>query len=526
MKKGKSLIALLVVFVLLVVGFGVYTLVENNKETEISATTGTTVATEYILDLKIDEVEEIEIRNDEGSFVYETIVSNEDEEDEEDKFEFKLVSPEIANLNEKTALAKVNGLLKLRVDSEANANASNLGDYGLAEPSAEATIRLKDDSELVLEMGSILRDSTTKAYARLAGSNRVLVLSGIANLMNFKSADLVMTSVQPFELHEVDAFDFTRQFDKMDAQIVLMEPELAEGVSPTPQPTVTPTVQELNEAAMLRTWAFVEPFEWEADATDVNQMLSEFIAITAKEVIATSIDDAAKYGLAEPAYSYTLYSGEDAVTISIGSEQSSGIRYMSVSGRDELMTVSMAGFSLIDRPRVDLVNSFVSLINIQDLAKIQLTTPSGDYDMDVFHPSNVEKEEDESLDYIYTINGEDATVVNQSDDYYFRKLYSGILSLMVEGEDLEGSPSGDPLYSYSITKRTGDQSTVEVELHERNEQSYYITKNGEYTGFYTTKRRVDNETTNLMNLGLDQLLERMLYAMEHAVDGKYIFPDD
>lgn len=526
MKKAKSSIALLVVFVLLVVGFGVYTIVDKNKTDNDTETTGTTTPVEYFLQLKIEDVESLKIDNEDGAFTWETVVSNEDEEDEEDEFEFELVSPEVANLNVKTANAKANGLMTLRVDSEANANASNLADYGLDDPQAVATIRLKDGSEHVLEMGSVLRDAATKAYARLDDSNRVVVLSGLPNLLTFKTADLVQTSMQPFQLYEVDAFDFTRQFDKMHAEIVLMEQETVADVTPTPEPTVTPTPDELNEAALLRTWKFIEPFEWEADATDVNAMLSEFVAVAAKEVIATTIDDPATYGLDNPAYSYTLYSGDESLTISFGNEVSSGVRYMSASNRDELMSVNMSGFTLLDRPRVELVNSFVSLINIQDVGRIELTTPDGYYDMDVFHPSSAEKEEDDTLDYVYTINGTDATVVNKSDDYYFRKLYSGVLSLMVEGEDLEGKPEGEPVYSYSITKRTGDKEKITVDLHVRNDQSYYLSKNGEYTGFYTLKKRIDNETTNQMNLGLEQLLDRMLVAMDNAVDGKYIFPDD
>lgn len=521
MKKAKSAIAFLVVFVLLVVGFTVYTIVDKNRPDSGGETTGTTTPAEYVTDLKIADLSKVEIKNEDGLFEWDVVSL-----DKEDEFEFELVSPEISNVNNATAMAKVNGLLRLKLDSEANANASNLADYGLDTPSATAIFTLKDGSTKTLEMGDLLRGSTTKAYARLDGSNRVVVLTNIPNLMGFKTADLISTTIQPFELYEVDSFELRRLQDDMYIKLSVLETELAAGVTPTPVPTVTPSATELNEAAALRNWQIVEPFEWEGDATDLNAMLAEFIAVKAKQVLATSIDDPATYGLDQPAYSFTLYKEDETVTVSIGKEESSGIRYMSVSGRDELMTIDMSSFTLIDRPRVELASSFVSLINIQDVAEIILTTPEGKYVMDVFHPSNAEMEEDETLDYAYTINGKDATIVNKSDDYYFRKLYSGILSLMVEGEDRESEAEGDVVYSYTITKRTGDKSSITVDFYQRNDMTYYIYKNGEYTGFYTTKRRIDNDTTSLMNLGLNQLLERMLYAMDHAVDGKYIFPDD
>ena len=522
MKKGKSVIALLLVLVLLIGGFIAYTVVKNLpfKETEGSTTTG--IPAEYLVDLEAKEVERIQLTNDDGEFVWEAERVNEGENNE--KVELKLTSPAIENLNETAAASKVNALLKLRVASVANEDAGKLADYGLDEPSATATFTLSDGSEQTIEMGDFLRNEETKAYARLADTKRVVVVNGLVAMMNFKQADLVLTNFLPFELYEIDSFEFLRKSDKMNAHVEVFEPVFNAVVTPTPEPSVTPTVQELNEEAMMRFWRFTEPFEWEADATDINTLLSEFAAVAAAEVLATSIDDPAKYGLDDPAYEYTLHAGSESITVSIGNEVSSGKRYLQVSNRNDLMTVNMGNYTLIDRPRTDLVNVFVSLINIADLGAIELTTPEGHYDMEIFHPTAAELEENEDLEYIYTINGKDATVVNASDDYYFRKLYSGILSLMVDGEDLEAQPGGDPAYSVVITKRTGDKESVAIDLYVRNEQSFYLFKDGEYTGFYTRNTRIDNETANESNLGLKQLLERMETAMENAVDGKYIIP--
>ncbi len=521
MKKGKSVIALLLILVLLIGGFITYSVVQNlpSKDPEESST-GTT--TEYLLELEAKEVASIKLINEEGEFIWETETVNKGEKNE--KVELKLTAPAIANLNSTTATSKGNSLLRLRVASVANENAANMADYGLDNPVATATYTLADGTETVVQMGNFLRNEETKAYAKLADSNRVVVVNGLVAMMNIKQADLVSTTILPFELYEIDSFEFIRKSDKMNARIEVFEPELNPDATPTPEPTVTPSAQELNDEAMMRFWRFTEPFEWEADSNDINTLVSELVSVAAAEVLATSIDDPAKYGLDDPSYEYTLHAGEESITVRIGNEISSGKRYLQVSDREDLMTVNMGTYTLIDRPRSDLVNVFVSLINIADLGAIELTTPDGHYDMEVFHPSNAELEENEDLDYIYKINGRDATVVNASDDYYFRKLYSGILSLMVDGEDLEATPGGEPVYSVVITKRTGDKESVAIDLYERNDQSYFLFKDGEYTGFYTRKSRVDNETTNEANLGLIQLLDRMLTAMDNAVDGKYVIP--
>lgn len=524
MKKGKSVIALLLVLILLIGGFAAYTIVQNLPSDEGEGTGTSAPATEYLIDLESKEVESIKLTNEDGEFVWEADVSNAGESNE--KVELKIVEPSISNLNETAATAKATALLKLRVASVANESADNLADYGLNDPAAVAIIKLADGSEVTLEMGNFLRNEETKAYARVADSNRVVVVNGLVAMMTFKQADLVLTSFLPFDLYEVESFEFKRKNDNMIAHIEVFEPEYHESVTPTPEPSVTPTVQQKNEEAMMRLWRFTEPFEWEADATDINTLIAEFAAVSAAEVLATSIDDPAQYGLDDPAYEYTLYAADEEITVSIGNEISVGKRYLSVSGRDDLMSVNMGNFTLIDRPRYELVNVFVSLINIADLASIELSTPEADYDMEVFHPSPAELKENEDLDYIYTINGKDATVVNASDDYYFRKLYSGILSLMVDGEDLAGEPAGDPLYSVVLTKRTGDRESVAIDLYERDGQTFYLFKDGEYTGFFTRKSRIDNETGNESNLGLIQLLDRMETAMENAVDGKYVIPVD
>lgn len=525
MKKGKSVIALLLVFVLLVGGMVTYIAVSNLQDNEPDETDAPSEV-EYLLSIKKEDVDELTIENEDGSFVYELVQTNADKEDQDPVYGFELISPELENLNGSTATAKANALMSIRIDSEANSDAANLADYGLDEPTATVTIKLKDGSTKVVHMGDVLRNQTAKSYARLEGSNRVVVANGLPSSMVFTKTDLVSTAILDIQLYEVEAFDFIRKRDQMNAHIQVQEDELSADVTPTPEPEVTPSAAELNDAAMMRFWEFTEPFAWAADSTDINAMLAEFVSISAKSVVATTIDDPAKYGLDDPAYEYTLYTAGEEVTLSFGNEESSGIRYLSVSGRDELMTVSMSTFTLIDRPQVELVDSFVTLINIADVGQIQLTTPEKHYDMDVFHPSNAELEEDEDLDYIYTINGQDASIVNRSGDYYFRKVYSGILSLMVDGEDLDATPTGDAVYEVVITKRTGDKESISFDLYPRNEQSFYLFKDGEYTGFFTRRNRVDNDTANLSNLGLLQLLERMEIAMDNHVDGKYIFPDD
>lgn len=519
MKKKKSLIALLLVFVLLVGGFIVYRIVDGLPSDDEPTTT--TQPTEYLWELAIEDVERIVLENEDSEFTWAVEVTGEDDEEE---YNFVLDSPEIANLEASTAASKATSFLRIRVDSVANESASELADYGLDDPLATATITLSDGTEHQLYMGDVLRNETTRAYARVDDSDRVVVVSGIVSMMTFTRTELVSSSILPFQLYEVDSFDFTRRSDQMVAHVELMDVDDPEA-TPTPEPEVTPSPSELNEQAMLRYWQFVEPFEWEADSTDINSLLAEFVSVSPDEILAVEYDDPADYGFDNPTYAYTLYAGDEEVTVTIGNEYASNVRYMTVSDRDELMTVAMSTFTLIDRPRVDLVSAFASLINIQEIGRIELTTPEGFYDMEVFHPSRDELDADETLDYVYTINGEDATVVNRSDDYYFRKLYSGILSMMVDGEDLAADPEGEPAYSVTITKRTGDMDSVTVALLPRNESTFYLFRNGEYTGFYTNIRRIDNESANETMIGLVQHLERMLIAMENAVDGKYIFPE-
>lgn len=524
MKKGKSVIALLVALVILIGAYVAYTVVQNRTGSETDpSTSDTTSEFEYLTDFTAADVEEVKLENADASFVWSPKTVNAGESNE--KVELELSQPEIANLNASTAASKGNALLKLRVASIVSEDAANLADYGLDTPTAVLTITAKDGSETVLQMGSPLRNEETKAYAKLLDSNRVVVVNGLVSTMSVKRADLVLTKILPFELYQVDSFDFTRRSDQMHAKLLVINPETTPDVTPTPVPEEELSVSELNEAAAGRSWRFTEPFSWEADATDINTMLAEFTAVTASEIVSTSIDDPAKYGFDDPAYSYTLYAGDEELTVTIGNEAGSGKRYMSVVGRDELMTVDMSTFTVIDRQRSALVNSFVALINISDLDNIQLITPEKHYDMQIFHPTNEEQEADETLDYVYTINGEDATVTNKSGDYYFRKLYSGILSLMVDGEELDATPTGKPLYSVTITKRTAGKDAITIELYERNDQSFYLFKDGEYTGFYTRYTRVDNDSQNDSNLGLLQLLERMETAMANAVDGVYIIPN-
>ncbi|MDD2214382.1 MAG: DUF4340 domain-containing protein [Oscillospiraceae bacterium] len=526
--KKRTVIILTALLVLLVAGLVVSKLTGFTlPSSETTAASTTAADTDYLINLDAADVDKITVTNSEGSFVFGVEAESSGTDSSSTTVTYTLESPDVSTPDSAQVKSLASRYLSLPVQTVAATSEAELADYGLATPQTTITYTLKDGSKQVVQLGSLLKNDTSTGYAMLQDGDRIVTLSNVGTLTVLSANDFTSKTIIPFKLSEIDSFSYTRKSDQLDLAAYTYEPEAEAGATPTPTPTpdASATTEDAETLAASRSWMVTSPVSWEG-GSDINTLLGELQGLSATEIVSQTIDDPAAYGLDDPAYAFTLNHGDETVTVKLGDEKEVGIRYASVSGRNELFTIDTSSLTSLDISSMSLFDKFAVLVNIQDVSAINLTTPTAQYDMTVFHPSTEEKEADDTLANHYTLNGQDADVLTSDDDSYFRDLYRGLLSIMLDGLDPQATPKlSDAVYSLAITHRTDSSIVENVALVPRDESSYYVFVDGTYTGFYSLKENLDHEASDPDDMGVEQLLTRLQTAIDNAQDGVYDFPE-
>lgn len=179
-------------------------------------------------------------------------------------------------------------------------------------------------------------------------------------------------------------------------------------------------------------------------------------------------------------------------------------------------------------PAIDFYDGFVALESIWTVGGIEADLDGKAFDIEVFSPSTEEKNAakeagEEEPQTIYIVNGRNANIQDQNDRSYFSAFYQRLIGVMARGLDLEADPAlEDPQFSFTFIKRD-DSEDVLIELEPRTERTWYIFRNGEYTGFYTNYDDLYGYTTR-DRMGLMAAVYRLENAIEGQQSGYYEHP--
>jgi len=125
----------------------------------------------------------------------------------------------------------------------------------------------------------------------------------------------------------------------------------------------------------------------------------------------------------------------------------------------------------------------------------------------------------------FELNGKNAKIFSEKKKNLFSSFYQRIIALQVAGADPTADPvnTRDGSITYSMKADTVNNQpayTEVIEFARRDDYTYYVFIDGEYTGFYLdgTKAFTADETGNE---GIVVAYKKMIYAIEHAVDGVF-----
>lgn len=442
MKLYRNAIILLVIVALLV---GAYFLVRNMKtedETPIE-----TEKYERLTDLTSDAIESVTLINADGTFV---IVKNGQD--------WMLSAPADLRYDPSVLSSIVINASTIVADKVVEENAADLSIYGLDKP-AKAIVKSTDGVETVIEVGD-LTPTRGGNYVKLAGSNKVYVVS------NFVGEKLTMGKNA---IRKKLLFDFTS--DKITAVAMSRKGE-----------SLFSAVVEEDGAS----WTMGTPIKGSVNESAVYPMLDALASSNVVEFVEDDPKDLSVYGLDKPTYEFVFTAEGREYKLLMGQEKVKGSEiYAMLEGSNEVFTIDMATYTFLDKPLKEILKIFAYIVNIDQVKKIDLTMDGKTTSMDVNVYKDAEGKSDYDKDKFY-FNGIDATGKDEEGSQPFRKLYQAMVGIGLDEIDTEGKPEGpaDIIIDYTLV----DGSRMKVEFISKDENLYYVVRNGEYANILVKKR--------------------------------------
>ncbi len=441
MKLYRNAIILLVIVALLV---GVYFLIRSKKPDDLP-----TQPDEYesLTDYTSDQIESVTLENSDGTFI---IIKKDND--------WALSAPTDLKYDPSALSSIVINSASIIADKVVEEDPQDLSIYGLDDP-AIARVEVKDGTVTTIEIGD---KTPTKGgyYVKVAGTSKVYVISSF-------TGDKLVTGRNGMRIKQL--FDFTA--DKIDSLAMNRRGE-----------SVFASAMDKESGS----WSMISPIKGSVNETAFAPMLEALTNTMILEFIEDKPADLSLYGLDKPAYEFVFNAeGAGEIKLQMGTEMKKGSSiYAKLDGNDEVFTIDMTPYTFLDKPLKEIINVFAYIVNIDQVKKIDLTMDGKTTNMTLDVYKDAEGNSDNDKDKFY-VNGIDASGKDEKDDQPFRKFYQALIGVCIDEIDLEGKPEVSADITIDYTLKDG---TMRVEYISKDENFYYVVRNGEYAGVLVKKR--------------------------------------
>jgi hypothetical protein len=446
-----------------------------------------------VLSVNETDISIITIKNNEGTLEFSPATTK--NESGTTTTEWLLTSPSGVKFSKSIIGSKVSNYTNITANVQVSAKTDNLAEYGLESPVATVIVKLKSGTENKVIYGNKAPDGSSY-YAMLVGSSRILTVSSTyADDALITVLDILDTNIfNSITIDNLDAFSFQRAKD--NAAFTAKSNGDADTTNKTPA-----------------TWRILTPFAVEASTEGFSPFLTELLAVSPASFVKMSPESFTEYGLDKPDYDYTFTSTEGKkVRCILGGDAGGGALYGYTDYSDAVFKTASGSLTLIDKPFIELVNSFIYMPSIWDVKAVDISLDTTKIHCDIKDSQEKETASD------FKVNGKDANVVSSDDDSYFRSFYQSLISIFIKGVDIDAKP----VYKPSITiKYTMNDASKNIELGfvKRDEMTFFVFKNAKYQGYFVS--RDDFYSDKKDDEGILPAYNILMNAIDNQVDGKY-----
>lgn len=509
-KRGKTLVALLLVLVLLIsasVGYDSYDKAQAEKEAEATAEEEPI----DVLTVDADEIQSIYYKNEKTEL---TLIKNSEgvwrNESNQEVPLNSTYTDKMASVVESVAATKV-----------VTETASDLSEFGLDTPTLRVTITKTDGSKSSIVVGneSPLGDGY---YACLDGDSVVyLIASDLVTTYDYSGVALIEVADAP----SIKAENITHLLVEDTAKGSLEITYEENNVYDTSDSGLAPYV--LNQA-------YGQPMS--GDSTNISTYVGKFTSLSYSQCVAYNSDDLEQYGLDAPKATIRIDYYEEAesqdnsdsnssdsttsedtttkdttekssseetqtvrndysYTLQIGAlDEVQSVYYVKELGSSSVYTMSKSSVdAMLTYNRFDLVNKYAQLINVDSITEVQVAYDGETHSLSVDHTTTANEDGKEENTDIFYLDG------TEYDESLARTLYQSIIGPRYDAEIPEGyHDETQPIVATFVFLRTKESGKEEVtaEYREYDDSFYTVTVNGARQ-FLVDKREVQQVITDM-----------------------------
>ncbi|SCW27825.1 protein of unknown function [Ruminococcaceae bacterium YRB3002] len=451
MKSFKKLLVPLIIMVVLVIGVIVYFAVSNANKTpddeefdsNILTLSSTQISSISVHRKNADDIV-MGINYDAGNGT--TSYTYNDNPVTDAGYSIEAVERFITMLSSYAVNGKVNG-------------SAALSEYGLDDPEAVVTIAANDGKTYRISLGDDTYEGAN-CYLMMEGDpNIYIITSAKKTYTSYTDIDFLKSQLLNIDYSKINTIKFDRLTDNTHLTV------LCDIYAETGEPVYTIT----------------EPFSIKASPYFENLMeyictleITKFIDIPAEEM--------SKYGMDDPAFHFLITMDNGERTELYLSEKLGGFYYGRLAGVSEYFMISDIQIKGLETPLLTLIESYINYCYAYDISSIsgQYGNESFRYDLNVKPNSSISADTstvklDNRNAIIYMGDGSGRT--------YAALMFETLATIMIGGVDLNADPSinGSIMTLTFITK---DYNTAKFDFVPRDNDTYYVFRNDEYTKFY------------------------------------------
>ncbi len=495
MKSVKNLLVPFIIMIALVIGVIIYFVVENIKAskpsepldvgTDVVYFNSTDISSLSVLNNVTGRIVKINcsIAGD-NDIIYEYL--GDDAEPDSHYSQYKL--------------ADYVTLLTSYYSSSRNPVSGAPAEYGLDNPGYTVTINAVNGSVTTVYLGNKSPDENY-CYIRVDGSTDIYMVSSDKLLQAEKTGmNFLDSRILSINDNELKAVHFDRKTDglSLDASVNLTATGLAD-------------------------YEIIKPYTHPASSYFTN-MIRRILNLEITDYIDIYDSDLAKYGLDTPAFHFiiTLNSGEKKELYF--SKLINDCYYGYIVGNDKYFMLSNYQLENIEMNELDLINPYICYCYAKDYSSITGTYGDKSFKLSLDVPEGKSIMDDSS---IVTLDGRNAKISDSYGRSYCSILFESISCIEIGGIDTAAvvNTNGGPDLTLSFNNKS--YVTTLYEFYTRDNDSYYVFKDGEYMNFYVYSREIFLDGgQDTYNYGYWKAYELLNTAISGSISGIYDMPSE
>jgi len=381
-------------------------------------------------------------------------------------------------LNTANARHKIRGTFSLFSSQVVHEDISeaeiNLADFGLDPPYMTITAAYDDGTTVNLYMGSPTIDLSGQ-FIMIEGNPSLYTISRLnADRFLFELEDLIERSIPMWDAEAIEYILINQRGNE----------------------TIEFKMEEHHEFEDLYWLIMQQPFpgrEVYGMSFDYH-IFEHFSAFVLGDMVNLHPTNLANYGLDNPSLEFIYRTPHEEIHLLFGDvffKEVDGSEmafiYVQFAGRPHVFEALYEPVSyLFDVNVLRFIERFIALVNIQEVERLEIITPGGDFDIWINHV-------EDGNDIAPTINDNPVT------DSEFRLIYRLLIGLGIDSEIEPFTPRGAALYTTRFIMLEGDD--IELRFFDYSDSFLAVSVNGEDIRFVTSRRNFDMFIVRVEEIG-------------------------